>query len=89
MQHGTPLVSLVKAKGGQYGVQLNVLVHCARSRGEGKYYVYKWRFSRYVCSESDALYNAVNKSLQSFDLVFSLGYVVFDRDRFRQGRESC
>lgn len=55
----------------------------------GGQYLYKGRLSRYIRSESDALYDAVNKSLQSFDLVFRLGCIVFDRDRFRQRGQGC
>ena len=89
MQHQTSLASSVKAMVRQCRVQSDVLVQCVQNSGEGVSYVYKGGSQDEFRSESDALGNAINKVLQSFGLVFSLGYVVFDRDRFRQSGKSC
>lgn len=51
--------------------------------------IHKGYSSRYVRSEFDVPYDAVNKRLQSFDLIISLGDVVFDRDRFCQSGKGC
>lgn len=85
------LVSSVKAKGGHCRVQLNncnVLVHCTRNSWKGNVCT-KGVFSRLADSESDVFDNAINEGLQSFDLAFSLGDILFDRDRFRQSGKSC